>query len=105
MKINNKKFKLKKGDSVKLISGKDKAKIGKIIKIITKTDRVLVEGCNMVKKHIKPNKETEGKIAFVESSMHISNVMYYDGKNISKIGYKFNQDKKCRYLKKTSSII
>ena len=68
-------MKLKKGDLIKVITGKDKGKEGKVISIITKTDRVYVEGVNLVKRHVKPNKKVQkGGIIEKEASMHISNV-------------------------------
>jgi len=68
-------MKLKKGDLVKVITGKDKGKEGKVISIITRTDRVIVEGANLVKRHVKPNKKVQkGGIIEKEASMHVSNV-------------------------------
>jgi len=68
-------MKIKKGDLIKVITGKDKGKEGKVISIVTKTDRVIVEGINLVKRHVKPNKKVQkGGIIEKEQSLHISNV-------------------------------
>ena len=68
-------MKVKVGDNVKVIAGKDKGKEGKIIKILRKDNRVVVEGINMVKKHVKPRGMNEvGSIVDVEAPIHISNI-------------------------------
>lgn len=72
-------MKIKVGDNVKILAGKDKGKTGKVIKTLRKEDRVVVEGINMVKKHIKPNQSNnEGGIIDMEASIHISNVKKID---------------------------
>ena len=75
-------YKIKKGDTVKVIAGKDKDKEGKVIAVDTKNHRVLVEGVNMVTKHAKPSAANQnGGIVTKESPLHISNVMLVvDGK-------------------------
>lgn len=68
-------MKIKVGDNVKILAGKDKGKEGKITRIIRKDDRVVVEGINMIKKHVKPNRMNEvGSIVETEAPIHISNV-------------------------------
>ncbi len=68
-------MKLKKGDVVKVITGKDKGKEGKVISILLKKDRVIVEGVNIAKRHVKPNKKVQkGGIIDKEMALHISNV-------------------------------
>jgi large subunit ribosomal protein L24 len=74
----NKKFKVKKGDTVIVISGKDKGKSGNITSLITNKDRVVVQGINIVKRHRKATQENPGKIEEIESSIHISNVAHVD---------------------------
>ncbi len=97
---------LKKGDQVIVITGKDKGKVGNILGICPKKNTVLVSGVNIVVKHVKPSKESEGKVIKQESALHISNVSYYSkDKKMSKIGFKFENTKKVRFLKKTSEII
>ncbi len=66
---------IKKGDNVKILAGKDRGKTGKIIKVLPKHGKVVVEGLNMVKKHVRPKKEGEkGEIVEIPASIHISNV-------------------------------
>lgn len=78
------KFKLKKGDLVRVISGESKGQEGKILSIDTKKHRALVEGVNLVSKHSKPSaKNTQGGIVKQEGSIHISNLMYVEnGKTV-----------------------
>ena len=74
----NKKFKIKKGDSVIVIAGKDKGKSGNVLSIIKDKNRVVVQGVNIVKRHKKATQESPGKIEEIESSVHISNVSHVD---------------------------
>lgn len=76
------KMKLKKGDTVVVITGKDKGKTGQILKVSPTTNRVLVAGINIIKKATKPNQQTgqEGGIISKEASIHASNVMFFDAK-------------------------
>lgn len=68
-------MKVKVGDNVKVLAGKDKGKTGRIIKTLRKDDKVVVEGINIVKKHVKPNRMNEvGSIVEVEAPIHVSNV-------------------------------
>ena len=99
--------KLKKGDNVLVISGKDKGKSGSILSIFPKKNRAIVKGVNLVKKHQKPSKQSGGGIIEKELSIHISNLTFLslkDGKK-TKIGYKFENNKKIRIEKKTGEII
>ena len=74
----NKKFKIKKGDSVIVITGKDKGKLGNVLSILKDKDRVIVQGVNMIKRHRKATQESPGKIEEIEASVHISNVSHID---------------------------
>ena len=74
----NKKFKIKTGDTVVVITGKDKGKTGKVTSVIKANDRVVVEGVNIMKRHKKATQESPGKIEEIESSIHISNVSHLD---------------------------
>lgn len=66
---------IKKGDNVKILAGKDKGRTGKIIKVLPKRERVIVEGANLVKKHVRPKKEgAKGEVVEIPASIHISNV-------------------------------
>ena len=101
-------MKLKVGDKVVVISGKDKGKEGKIIKTLKAENRVVVEGINVVKKHIKPNGQTAGSIVEVESSIDASNVMIVDPKTgkATRIGHTIDKNgKKVRVSKKSDSTI
>tara|TARA_B100000029_G_scaffold208132_1_gene205912 strand:+ start:1516 stop:1821 length:306 start_codon:yes stop_codon:yes gene_type:complete len=100
-------MKIRKGDSVQVISGNDKGKSGRVIKVYKNTNKVIVEGINLVKKHARPNQENpQGGILQKEAKIDISNVMILSNGNISRLGYKFLDDgKKVRFLKKTSEVI
>lgn len=93
---------VKKGDKVKVITGKDKGKSGKVLAAFPKKDRVLIEGINMVKKHTKPsNVNPQGGILNVEAPIHVSNVMLLDPKTgePTRVGYEVKGDKKVRVAK------
>lgn len=101
-------IRIKKGDLVRVIAGKDKGKEGKVLSIDAKKNTAIVEGVNMITKHSKPSAANQqGGIIHRESSIDISNIMYvYKGKT-TKIGYTFKDDKKVRFAKssKTKDII
>ena len=67
----NKKFKIKKGDSVIVITGKDKGKLGNVLSILKDKDRVIVQGVNIIKRHRKATQESPGKIEEIEASIHM----------------------------------
>lgn len=103
-------MKLKSGDNVIVIAGKDKGKLGRILRVITKTNRVVVEGVNVMKKHVKPNPNANqpGGIVQREASIHVSNVAIYNPatKKADRIGYKFlNDGKKVRCFKSNNEVI
>ena len=101
-----KKFKVKSGDLVRVISGSDKGKEGEITKVIFKTDRLVVKGVNMVSKHIKPSANNpKGGIIKVEAPIHVSNVMLIEQGATVRVGYRFEGDKKVRFSKKTNKEI
>ena len=98
--------KIKKGDLVKVIAGKDKDKTGKVILVDTKSHTVLVEGVNMITKHTKPSAANQnGGIVRQEGKIDISNVMYVHNGNPTRIGFKLDGDKKVRVAKSTGDII
>jgi len=103
------KMHVKKGDTVQIIAGREKGKIGEIIKAIPQTSQVIVEGANMRTKHVKPQQQGEsGQIATYEAPIHSSNVMLYSKKEnvASRACYTFTEDgRKVRKLKKTGEII
>ena len=96
----------KSGDKVVVISGKDKGKEGKVLNVLRKENRVIVENVNIVKKHVKGNGQTAGSITEVEAPIHASNVMIVDPKTKkpTRIGHTKNKDgKKIRITKKSNS--
>ncbi len=99
-------LKIKKGDTVKVIAGKDNGKEGKVIAVDQKNKKVLVEGINMITKHAKPSQANpNGGILQKEAPIDISNVMYvYKGKT-TRIGFKVEGDKKVRVAKATGDVI
>ena len=103
-----KKFKIKKGDTVKVLSGADNGKTGKIINVDREKGRAFVEGVNLVSKHTKPSAANpQGGIVKREASVHISNLMVVDSKGqASRIGRKLNKDGKLvRYSKKSGEVL
>ena len=101
-------MKLRVGDTVQVVAGSDKGKTGEIIQILRKEDRVIVEGINMVTKHIKPSQaDPEGGIVTREAPLHVSNVAYYDSKAKEpvKVGYKIEDGQKIRINKKTGKAL
>ena len=98
---------IKKGDKVVVITGKDKGKVGTVIEAQPKKDRVVVEGVNIIKKHVKNSQDApQGGIVEKEASLHISNVSLVDksGK-ATKAGYKVEGDKKVRVAKTTGETL
>ena len=103
----NKKFKIKKGDTVVVIAGKDKGKSGNITTIITNKDKVVVQGVNIVKKHRKATQENPGKIEEIEAPIHISNVSHIDpdtGKP-TRVKYEFKDGSKKRVSVVSGSVL
>ena len=91
-------MKVKVGDKVKILTGKDKGKEGTVIYTLKKKDRVVVEGINKVKKHLKPGRLNEnGQILEVENPIHVSNVKVIEGKKETK-----KTDKKAKTTKKST---
>ena len=97
----NKKFKLKKGDDVIVLSGKDKGKKGKIVRILPKTDKAIVSDINKVKKNQKPDNNQPGGIIEKDMPIHISNLSFFDtsADKAVRIGFKISKDKKIRINK------
>ncbi|MDE5596995.1 MAG: 50S ribosomal protein L24 [Lachnospiraceae bacterium] len=99
-------MKIKKGDTVKVIAGKDKDKEGKVISVDMKKHKVLVEGVNMITKHAKPSAtNANGGIIQREAPLDISNVMYVHNGKATRIGFKMENDKKVRFAKSTGEVI
>jgi large subunit ribosomal protein L24 len=102
------KMNFKTGDKVVVISGKDKGKEGKITTILRKENKVVVEGINIVKKHVKPNGQNAGSIVEVEAPIHASNVMIVDPKTgkPTRIGHSVDKKgKKIRVSKKSNESL
>ena len=99
-------MKIKKGDTVKVIAGKDKDKEGKVIAVNQKDGKVLVEGVNMLTKHTKPSVANQnGGIIHQEGPIDISNVMYVHKGKATRVGFKMDGDKKVHVAKSTGEVI
>ena len=99
-------MKIKKGDTVKVIAGKDKDKEGKVIAVNKKDNKVLVEGVNMLTKHTKPSAANpNGGIIHQEGPIDASNVMYLHKGKATRVGFKMDGDKKVRVAKSTGEVI
>ena len=99
-------LKIKKGDTVKVIAGKDKDKQGKVLSVDQKNARVVVEGVNMVTKHTKPSATNQaGGIIQQEAAIDISNIMYIHKGKATRVGIKMDGDKKVRFAKSTGEVI
>jgi len=102
------KFKIRKGDTVIVRTGRDKGKRGDILKVLPSTNRVIVQGVNMVKRHTKPSPQGAGGIVEKEASIHISNVGLVDPKDdgVTRVGFKFLDDKrKVRFARRSGEVI
>ena len=103
----NKKFKIKTGDTVIVITGKDKGKTGNVTSVAKSNDRVIVQGVNIVKRHRKATQESPGKIDEIEASIHISNVAHLDpdtGK-ATRVKYELKEGLKRRLSVSSGSLL
>lgn len=101
-------MKIRLKDKVKVISGKDKGKVAEVIKVLPLENKVIVQGVNIVKRHVKPGVvNKEGGIVTFEKPIDVSNVMYFDEKENkpSRLGYSLSDGKKFRVVKKTKEIL
>jgi large subunit ribosomal protein L24 len=99
--------KIKKGDRVVLLAGKDKGRQGSVLKVYPKEERVVVEGLNMAQRHTKPSQgDPQGGIKHKEMPLHVSNVAIVDsaGKP-TRVGFRLDGDKKVRFAKTTGEVI
>lgn len=98
---------IRKDDTVMVITGKDKGKKGKVLKVFPKAERVIVEGINIQTKHQKQTRNVQSEIKHQEGTIHVSNVMYYDtkAKAPTRIGYKVENGHKKRVSKKTGQVL
>ena len=98
--------KIKKGDTVKVIAGKDKGKEGKVVAVDVKKGTVTVEGVNMHTKHTKPSAQNQnGGIVTQEGPINVSNVMLVVKGQVTRVGFKVEDGKKVRIPKKTGDVI
>ena len=99
--------KIKKGDKVVLLAGKDKGKTGSVTRVFPKDERVLVGGINIVQRHTKPSQgDPQGGIKNKEAPVHVSNVAIVDSQGKpSRVGFRMDGDKKVRFAKTTGEVI
>ena len=100
--------KIKKGDTVIVLTGRDKGRTGEVLKVLPEANRVLVDGVNMVKKHKKASPTSAGGIETMAAPMHISNVAHKDPRSgkATRIGFKFLEDgRKVRFAKASGEVI
>ena len=102
------KLKIKKGDKVVVISGRDKGKSGEVLRVLPADERVVVQGVNIIKRHTRPSAGNAGGIVEKEAAIHISNVAHVDPKSNqpTRIGYKLLEDgRKVRYAKRSGEVL
>jgi large subunit ribosomal protein L24 len=102
------KFKIKRGDRVVVITGRDRGKQGEVLRVLRKDERLIVQGVNMVRRHTRPSATHPGGIVDKEASIHISNVAHVDpdGGRPTRVGYKFLDDgRKVRFAKRSGEVI
>lgn len=100
-------FHVKKGDTVFVVTGKEKGKTGEVIRVDRKNDRVYIQGLNMIKRHRKPSAGNLGGVEEKEAPVHISNVMHVDPKSgkPTRVGFKVVDGEKVRFAKKSGELI
>jgi len=99
---------IKKGDSVMILAGKDKGKTGQVLSILKQESRVIVQGVNMVRRHTRPSAQSTGGIIQKEASLHVSNVAHVDPKTreATRVGFrKLEGGRKVRYAKRSGEVI
>ena len=99
--------KIRKGDRVVVLTGKDKGRQGSVLKVLPKESRVVVEGLNMVQRHTRPSQgDPQGGIKNKEAPLHVSNVAVVDSKGKpTRVGFRVEGDKKVRFAKTTGEVI
>ena len=99
--------KIKKGDRVVLLAGRDKGRQGEVMRVFPKEERVIVQGLNLVKRHTRPSQtDPQGGIRTKEAPVHVSNVAYVDRSGEpTRVGFRIEGDKKVRYAKKSGEVI
>ncbi|PTM05481.1 MAG: 50S ribosomal protein L24 [Bacteroidetes bacterium] len=101
------KLKIKSGDTVRVLAGDHKGSEGKVLKVLTDKNKAIVEGVNMVKKHMKPSAQSpQGGIVEKEASIQISNLALLTSKGeTTRVGFRVEGDKKVRFAKKSNELI
>jgi large subunit ribosomal protein L24 len=100
--------KIKKGDRVVVLAGRDKGKQGEVLRVFPAESRLVVQGLNLVKRHTRPSQvDPQGGIKTKEAPIHISNVAFVDPKSggPTRVGFRMEGDKKVRYAKKSGEVI
>ena len=99
--------KIKKGDTVVILTGKDKGRRGEVTKVLVEEERVIVRGVNTVQRHTRPSQANpNGGIVRKEASIHVSNVSHIDAKGkATRVGFRMDGDKKVRIAKTTGDVI
>ena len=106
--MSKQKFKVKKGDKVVVIAGKDKGKTGEVLRVMPSEMRVLVQGVNIVKRHTRPAMGNPGGIVEKEAPLHVSNVAHIDPKDDkpTRVGYRVLEDgRKVRFAKRSGEVL
>ena len=96
-------MKIKKGDNVKILAGKDRGRTGKVLRVLPERDRVVVDGVNMLKRHVRPRRQGQkGEVVQLASPLHVSNAGLVCGAcgRVTRVGYQVVGDKKTRICKK-----
>ncbi|HUK59540.1 MAG TPA: 50S ribosomal protein L24 [Stellaceae bacterium] len=102
------KLKIKKGDKVVVISGRDKGKSGEVLRVLVAENRAVVQGVNMVKRHTRPRPGEPGGIVEKEAAIHVSNIAHVDPKTQkpTRVGFKFLDDgRKVRFAKRSGEVL
>ena len=99
--------KIKKGDNIVVLTGKDKGRTGTVLKVLPTENRVVVQGINMVQRHTRPSQaDPQGGIKHKEASLHLSNVAIADANGkATRVGFKVEGDQKVRFAKSTGDVI
>lgn len=100
--------KIRKGDAVVILSGKDAGKKGEVVRVIPAENRIVVQGVNMVKRHTRPTQTTQGGIIEKEAAMHVSNVAHIDPRDgkPTRVGFRILEDgSKVRFSKRSGEVI
>ena len=101
------KLKIKKGDKVVVITGRDKGKTGEVLKVLREENRLIVQGVHMVKRHQRQTMQTQGGIIEKEASIHVSNVAHIDPKTSkpTRVGYRMDGERKIRFARGSGEAI